>query len=58
MKSETPSKYSPLVAEFLIELRDSGVINMWGAGRYVSEVFDMTSLEADQCLVYWMESFD
>lgn len=58
MKSSKPTKYSQAVADYLVELRDSAATNMWGAGPYVARKFGMSPLEADQCLVYWMESFD
>lgn len=43
--------------EFLNELRDSGVTNMFGATPYLQEEFDLNKAEAGEVLVSWMESF-
>ena len=43
---------------FLDELRDSGDINMYGAGVYLeSEFIDLDRKTASSILGYWMESF-
>ena len=44
--------------DFLIELRDSGVTNMWGAAPYLAEAFGMSKQEAGKILVSWIESFN
>ena len=44
--------------DFLIDLRDSGAINMFGAAPYLSDEFDLDKREAQQVLLAWMESFD
>tara|TARA_R110000824_G_scaffold183473_1_gene364508 strand:+ start:1382 stop:1558 length:177 start_codon:yes stop_codon:yes gene_type:complete len=44
--------------DFLINLRDSGVTNMFGAAPYLSDEFDLDKHEARQVLGRWMESFD
>lgn len=41
---------------FLVKLRDSGIINMWGASPYLEETFDLTHEEATEILMDWMES--
>lgn len=46
------------VFEFLVNLRDSGVTNMYGAGPYVRSNFALTSKEANKWLAKWMRSFD
>ena len=43
--------------EFLDDLRDSGVTNMFGAGAYIEEEFGVSSKEAKEILVYWMKNF-
>jgi len=45
------------VNEFLNELRDSGVTNMFGAGVYVQEEYGVTRDEAREFVTTWMKSF-
>jgi len=45
------------IHEFLIELRDSGETNMFGAGAYLEHEFGMTRREAKAALLDWMQSF-
>ena len=42
---------------FLFALRDSGAVNMYGAGEYLEEEYDITQKESTHVLVYWMENF-
>jgi hypothetical protein len=42
---------------FLDGLRESGVTNMFGAGPYVEEMFEVGRLEARTIVSYWMKSF-
>jgi len=42
---------------FLDELRESGIVNMFGASPYLREVFDLDKTEARQVLSYWMKTF-
>tara|TARA_Y100001973_G_C5207884_1_gene342992 strand:- start:6881 stop:7042 length:162 start_codon:yes stop_codon:yes gene_type:complete len=42
---------------FLNDLRDSGVTNMFGAGSYLEECFDMDGKDARDVLMQWMKSF-
>ena len=44
--------------DFLIDLRDSGAINMFGAAPCLSAEFGLDKREAQQVLLAWMESFD
>lgn len=44
--------------EFLDELRESGVTNMFGAGPYVQEEFGVDRREARGIVLYWMETFE
>ena len=44
--------------DFLMGLRDSGAINMFGAAPYLSAEFGLGKHEARQVLLAWMESFD
>jgi len=43
--------------EYLDELRESGVTNMFGAGVYLQEEFDLDKREARKILAEWMETF-
>jgi len=43
--------------EFLDDLRDNGITNMFGAGSYLEEAFDMSSREATYVLQQWMETY-
>ena len=45
------------VFEFLDELRESGVTNMYGASPYIREAFDVTRYEANRLLTKWMETY-
>jgi hypothetical protein len=41
---------------FLLKLRDSGVVNMFGAAPYLEEEFDFDRKEANDWLAKWMRS--
>ena len=41
--------------DYLIELRDSGAINMWGATPYIEEYFGIQRSEAKAILLEWIE---
>lgn len=43
--------------EFLMDLRNSGAINMFGATPYLANAFGLTNQEAREILVQWMQSF-
>ena len=45
------------IHEFLIELRDSGETNMFGAAPYLMNEFGMSRYEAKDALLEWMRSF-
>lgn len=43
---------------FLDDLRESGITNMFGAGRYLTNEFpSLTSKEGSKILSYWMKTF-
>lgn len=42
---------------YLDTLRDSGVTNMFGAGPYVEDEFDLDRRTARSLVVEWMETF-
>lgn len=43
--------------EFLVNLRDSGITNMWGAVPYLQQEFGCTKEEGKTILFTWMKSF-
>jgi len=43
--------------KYLERLRQSGVVNMFGAGQYLQDVFDMTKNEAKLVLSNWMNNY-
>ena len=43
--------------EYLDDLRESGITNMFGAGQYLMEDFDMSREDARTVLAYWMDTF-
>lgn len=43
---------------FLEKLRRSGVTNMYGAGPYLEEAFDLNKFEARVILMDWMEHYN
>ena len=43
--------------EYLDELRESGVTNMFGAAPYLAEEFGIDIRVARQVLSYWMKTF-
>tara|TARA_B110000285_G_C15111569_1_gene611441 strand:+ start:818 stop:1201 length:384 start_codon:yes stop_codon:yes gene_type:complete len=45
-------------ADFLLDLRNSGVTNMNGAGPYLQAHFHITKVEANKVLINWMKSFE
>ena len=44
--------------EYLDTLRESGVTNMYGAGRYLQDDFGLNRTEATRILSMWMQTFD
>ena len=44
--------------EFLIDLRDSGRMNMWGAPKVLAEVYNISLDEAKTLFFKWIESFE
>lgn len=59
MQTETvrPELVTDEHLEYLDDLRESGVTNMFGAGSYLSEEFGLSRKEATTVLMYWMKSF-
>ena len=47
-----------IIFKYLEALRDSGAINMWGAGAYIEDEFGLSRREAKAVLLEWFESFN
>jgi hypothetical protein len=43
--------------EYLDTLRDTGVTNMFGAGPYLEQAFDIDRREAKTVLMEWMKQY-
>jgi hypothetical protein len=43
---------------FLNSLRDTGVVNMFGAAPYLVSTFGVSRTEAREILFQWMQSFE
>ena len=43
---------------YLNDLRDSGVVNMFGATPYLQKEFGLSRKEASEILSDWMKSFE
>ena len=43
--------------EYLNTLRESGVTNMFGAGQYLEQAFDIDRKEARDVLTEWMKTY-
>lgn len=44
--------------DFLCDLRDSGVTNMWGASPYLARQFKLLESQASEIFFRWINSFD
>ena len=54
---EAAEKVHPKYDRFLTALRDSGEVNMFGAGVYLQHEFDLSKRDARDILAQWMKSF-
>lgn len=53
-----PAKCTDEHLNYLAELRESGVTNMFGAASYLYEEFsDLSEQDSKDILVYWMKTF-
>ncbi len=55
--TERPEIVTEAMLDYLDDLRESGVVNMFGAGEYVGRKFALTKTESRQVLTYWMNTF-
>jgi hypothetical protein len=56
-ESKRPDIVTDEHLDYLDGLRESGVVNMFGASEYIEEEFGFNRREAKEVLMYWMESF-
>ena len=54
---ESNSKMTKEQKEFLNNLRESGVTNMFGAGKYLQAEFGLSKADAMSVLSEWMRTF-
>ena len=54
---EKPEYVTDEHLEYLDDLRESGITNMFGAGSYLEDEFGMDSETAGKALSYWMNTF-
>lgn len=57
MTTPRPEVVEDMHLKYLDVLRDSGETNMFGAGTYLSEAFDLDPAISRKILKYWMTSF-
>jgi len=58
MTEEESQDLEDRVFVFLDRLRESGIVNMYGAGPYVEEFFDLKRCGAGELVIKWMTTFD
>tara|TARA_Y100000310_G_scaffold34266_1_gene32422 strand:- start:1357 stop:1566 length:210 start_codon:yes stop_codon:yes gene_type:complete len=46
------------IYKYLVNLRNSGATNMWGASIYLEDAFDLSKQEAKNALLGWIKTFD
>jgi len=51
------SELEKRVFEYLDDLRESGVVNMFGATPYIQKEFGVSKKEARELLLNWMKQF-
>jgi len=54
---ERPNFVTDEHLDYLDDLRESGITNMFGASPYVEQEFELDRKTAINVLKYWMESF-
>ena len=58
MATKRPTIIKDIHLQYLDDLRESGVTNMFGAGIYLEQQFSLKAMDAEKILGYWMESFE
>ena len=57
MQQRIPDENEIVYFEFLDELRASGKTNMFAAGSFLEEAFDLSESDARKILADWMRSY-
>lgn len=57
MSEKRPDYVTDAHLEFLDELRESGVTNMWGSPAYIRQEFGFDEDTAFGIFSYWMKTF-
>ena len=55
---KTITEQEKKIFNYLNDLRDSGITNMWGASPYVAEEFEMEASDASKVTIKWMSNFN
>lgn len=45
------------MSEYLVNLRDSGITNMWASPEYLGKRFELSEEDASTAVGEWMNSF-
>ena len=55
---ENKPEVEEMYLAFLDNVRDTGKINMMGAGTYLAEHFNLSHKESSRILQYWMNTYN
>jgi hypothetical protein len=55
--SSEPTVLTDEIAEYLDHLRDTGLVNMFGAAPYIESEFGISRMDAKTALIEWMNSY-
>ena len=58
MSNSTYNKEWTAYYEYLEDLRQSGVVNMYGAAPYLQDHYGLEEREAELVLLSWMKNYD
>lgn len=57
MQITLPEGMEPGMCQYLEEVRNSGVTNMFGAAPYLAEAYSLDRRKASTYLCFWMEHY-
>lgn len=57
MDIQLPEGMTPEMCQYLENLRQSGVTNMFGAGPFLQDAFDLSRREGSDYLMFWMQNY-
>ena len=58
MDIQLPEGMTPEMCQYLERLRQSGVTNMFGAGSFLQDAFDLKRRPASDYLMFWMQNYE